>query len=143
MKITAIQTSPRQNANTALLLESLLERAKNDGADIELVHLNALDFRGCRSCLICKLNASPMLQNSECFMKDGLSPVLNRVKESDILLIASPVYFGSLSADCYAFLERLFFSANVYDENRSSLFPKRLPTGYILSIYRKNCSYRD
>ena len=54
MKVIAINGSPRKNWNTAKLLENALEGAKNKGADTELIHLYDLQYKGCRSCLVCK-----------------------------------------------------------------------------------------
>jgi len=134
MNVLAIQGSGRANGNTAILLEVALRKAAELGCNTELVHLSRISFRGCRSCFTCKLNVEPWNQNCTCALQDELTPVLERAKQADVLLIGAPVYFGSLSADVYAFLERLWFPANVYDVAHSSLWPRPTPTGFIVTM---------
>ena len=50
------------------------------------------------------------------------------------MLIASPIYYGSLSADTYAFLERFWFSASRYDAERPSKMKHPLPSGLIVTM---------
>jgi multimeric flavodoxin WrbA len=53
--VIAIYRSPRKTWNTARLLEHVLKGATSEGAEIELIHLYDLDFKGCTSCFMCKL----------------------------------------------------------------------------------------
>ncbi len=54
-QVIAINGSPRTTWNTATLLEHALEGAASEGAEIEIVHLYDLDYKGCTSCFSCKL----------------------------------------------------------------------------------------
>ena len=73
MKVIAINGSPRKNWNTDTLLKKTLEGAASVGAETEIVHLYDLTFRGCVSCLACKLQNGKSL--GRCVLKDDLSPV--------------------------------------------------------------------
>ena len=81
--VLAINGSPRRKGNTAELLGHALRGAADAGADTEIVHLYALDFKGCTSCFVCKRKDR---EHGICAMKDELSPVLERVKQVDAVL---------------------------------------------------------
>lgn len=134
MGVLAIQGSSRINGNSNVLLEAALSKASELGYTTELVHLSALSFRGCRSCFSCKLEQEPWNKNHACAIQDELTPLLQKAAHADALLIASPIYFGSLTADVHAFLERLWFSANVYDMAHSSLWSQPIPTGFFITM---------
>lgn len=134
MKISAVNGSPRKNGNDALLLKAALACAQEEGHKTELIQLSDIDYRGCRSCLACKLAKEPWLSEPDCAVKDGLTDILDRIRKSDIMLIASPIYYGSLSADTYAFLERFWFSASRYDAERPSKMKHPLPSGLIVTM---------
>ncbi|MBR3623606.1 MAG: flavodoxin family protein [Selenomonadaceae bacterium] len=130
-KVLAINGSPRRNCNTAKLLESALNGAKDAGAQTELVHLYGLNFKGCISCLYCKRKDK---EHGTCAMKDDLTPVLERIKEADALIFGSPIYFMNLSAGMIAFMERLFFSNYIYSDEIPTVFPKSLPNAFIYTM---------
>ncbi len=134
MKILAVNGSPRAEGNTANLLQTALRQAEQVGHATELVQLSALSYKGCSSCLVCKLDKMPWRESCDCAMQDGLTDVLRKAQQADCLLLGSPVYFGNVTALMLGFLERLWFPANVYDESHSSLWPKPTPTGFILTM---------
>lgn len=54
MKAIFINGSPRRNKNTAQMLESAMRGAQEAGAEVEMIHLYSLNFKGCMSCFLCK-----------------------------------------------------------------------------------------
>ena len=105
MKILAFNGSPRLKGNSATMLDSAISGAREDGADVELFNLYKMQFSGCISCFSCKRldKKRPIV----CAVKDDLRPVLEKVRDIDAILIATPVYYGSesaapapLSSDC-------------------------------------------
>ena len=90
--VIAINGSPRKTWNTATLLEHTIKGAESAGAKTEIVHLYDLDYKGCTSCFACKLNGGPSY--GKCAMKDGLTLVLERIRNADALILGSPVYLG-------------------------------------------------
>jgi len=94
-----------------------------------LVHLYDLDYKGCTSCFSCKLKDGKSY--GKCAMKDGLTPVLERIAGADALILGSPVYIGTATGEMRSFLERLIFPYLVYDGKGSTLFPKKIPTAFI------------
>jgi multimeric flavodoxin WrbA len=133
MKVIAFNGSPRKEKwNTVTLLNNALEGAASMGANTEMVHLYNLKFSGCISCFACK--KTDRNQDGICALKDDLTPVLDRVRDADALLIGTPVYYHAESAATRAFLERLFFPYNKYSKAFESLFPKKIKTGLIYTM---------
>lgn len=132
MKIIAINGSPRKKGNTATLLNKALEGAASYGAETEMIYLYDYNYKGCRSCFECKLiNGNSY---GQCCIHDEISPILNRIKNVDAIILGSPIYLGSITGEMKAFIERLFFPYLVYDKNYSSLFPKKISVGLIYTF---------
>ena len=140
-QVIAINGSPRKSWNTATLLEDALEGAKSHGADTELVHLYDLDYKGCTSCFACKLKGGKSY--GTCAMKDDLTPVLERIRNADALILGSPIYIGTATGGMRSFLERLIFPYLVYDAAHSSLFSKKMPTGVIYTMGADEARVRE
>jgi multimeric flavodoxin WrbA len=131
MKVIAINGSPRKKWNTAKMLESALGGCKDAGAETKMVHLIDLKFKGCTSCFGCKRLGGPSY--GKCAMRDELTAVLDDVWDADALIIGSPVYFGDVTADLRAFLERFWFSILMYNKEHMVRAPKSMPVKIILT----------
>ncbi len=124
-KIIIIDGGPRHNMNTAKMLQSFVGGAKSVGSDVEvkIVRLYDFDYKGCMSCLACKLKGKA---SNVCRFKDALTPVLEEIAQADGLVLGSPIYFGDVTGQMRSFLERLaspWLSYNDY----SMTAPKRIP----------------
>jgi len=102
MKIICLSGSPRKGGNSATVAARLMRKAAELGAEVETVYLNGLDYQGCQACYACK-NGSEI-----CVLKDDLAPVLEKVREADALVLASAVYYGDITAQLKAFIDRTF-----------------------------------
>jgi len=124
-KIIIIDGGPRKNMNTAKLLQSFAKGAKSAGNDVEVktIRLYDLDYKGCMSCMACKLKDKA--QNI-CRFKDALTPLLEEISQADGLVLGSPIYFGEVTGQMRAFLERLSFPWLSYNDY-SLTAPKRMP----------------
>ena len=132
VKVLSINGGPRKNWNTDTILQKALEGAKSVGAQTEAVHLYDLNFKGCTSCFACKRKNSKYV--GHCAMKDDLSGVLEKVLESDVLFLGSPIYFGNVTGLMRSFLERLLFSNLSYNEGHRSVYPGKLSSGFIYTM---------
>jgi multimeric flavodoxin WrbA len=132
VKVLAINGSPRTKCNTATLLSKVLEGAAAQGAEVELVHLYELNFKGCISCFACKLKNGESY--GRCAVEDELTPVLKKAAETDALVLGSPIYYGSVTGEMRSFMERLLFPYSVYNANRSTLFNRQIRTGLIYTM---------
>lgn len=121
MKIVAVLGSPRAKSNSTALTRKILQKAGELGAVTEEFILNKLEFKGCQGCETCKKKLD------RCVLKDDLAPVLEAVKEADAVVMASPNYFGEVSAQFKAFFDRTYsylnadFSSRV-QPGKSSVF---------------------
>ena len=124
-KIIIIDGGPRRNMNTAKLLQSFAEGTKSASKDIEVktVRLYDLDYKGCMSCMACKIKGKA--QNI-CRFKDALVSLLEEIAQADGLVLGSPIYFGEVTGQMRAFLERLTFPWLSYNDY-SLTAPKRMP----------------
>jgi multimeric flavodoxin WrbA len=133
MKVMAFNGTPRKKKwNTVTLLNNALQGAQSNGAETELVQLYDLKFSGCISCFSCKRLSRKV--DGVCSVQDDLTPVLDRVKEADALIIGTPVYYGAESAATRAFLERLCFPYLKYSKDGRSLFSRRINTAMIYTM---------
>ena len=79
MKTIIINAGPRKNWNTDLMLKEAQKGAGSAGAETEYIDLYDLDFKGCRSCLACKIKGA---ERNKCYWKDDLSPVIENDTQS-------------------------------------------------------------
>ncbi len=99
MKILGINGSPRKGGNTELLLGSFLEGASQAGALINKIILNNLKFVPCQEC-------GDLGRNPICIIQDDMQGVYAKVDDCDVLALAAPIFFGSLSAQSKMMIDR-------------------------------------
>ena len=133
MKVIAINGSPRKGWNTDILLKKSLDGAASVGAETEMVYLYDLKFRGCVSCLACKLQKEP--RPNRCILRDDMTAVLDRVHEADAVILGSPIYFSEITGEARSFLERFLFQYLNYDDYTKPLSPKKR----IGLVFTMNC----
>ncbi|MCX6672126.1 MAG: flavodoxin family protein [Euryarchaeota archaeon] len=97
MKIVGINGSPRKNGNTYFLLKKTLESSKIENKKIiHLVDYNILPCNACGKCW----------ETKKCPINDDLEKVISEIMNSDAIVIGSPVYYGTISAQLKAFIDR-------------------------------------
>jgi multimeric flavodoxin WrbA len=106
MKIVALLGSPRPKGNSALIARKFVDTAQEMGAAVEVYELNKMAFKGCQGCGSCKT------KTDYCVVEDDLTPVYDSIKTADVLVLASPVYFGDLSGQLKCWFDRTFAYAN-------------------------------
>ena len=137
MKAIFINGSPRKQWNTAKMLESAMNGAQEAGAEVELVHLYEIDFKGCKSCFACKIKNSKT--NGVCALKDDLRPILERCRQADVVVLGSPVYYSYPTGEIRSFMERLLFPIGTYLYEKGkhiTLRDKVIPSAMIFTM---NC----
>jgi hypothetical protein len=75
-----------------------------------------MDFQGCQGCMGCKT------KSEACILEDDLAAALAAVKAAEVLVLASPVYFGDLSGQLKCFFDRMYSYID-------AAFSSRLPAG--------------
>lgn len=99
MYILGINGSPRIGGNADLLLDKALEGAKEKGAKREKVILNNLKIAPCQEC-------EKVRNDGTCIVEDDFQALYGKVKKCDVLILASPIFFGSLSAQTKIMIDR-------------------------------------
>ena len=116
MRTIIINASPRKKWNTAEVLDAARKGAESVGSEVEYVNLYDLVFKGCRSCLVCKRKDKT---KGKCYWRDDLTPLIEKIFDSDALIIGSPIYFGQPTSEFRALVERLIFCIMSYDDGSS------------------------
>jgi multimeric flavodoxin WrbA len=98
-KILAIYGSPRRKGNTAALLKKAIEGARDSGADVEEIVLRDLKISPCLEIYGC-------LQAGECAIKDDFQLVRDKILHAQGLVLASPVFFYSVSSHTKILMDR-------------------------------------
>ncbi len=132
MKIHVLDGGPRKKWNTNRMCESFAEGARSKGAEVEIVRLFELDYRGCYSCFVCRRKGGESY--GRCGYPDKIRELLEQVALGDGVVFASPIYFGEITAQLRGFMERLCFPFQTYDEQYSQVTPKRLETAVIYTM---------
>ncbi len=99
LKILGLMGSPRPGGNTDILLDSLLLSAKEAGAAIEKVHLNALEMSPCIECGACN-------ETGVCVITDDMAPLYEKIAAADWVILASPIFFYNITSRTQALIER-------------------------------------
>lgn len=106
MNAIAVNGSPRPKGNTYTLLQTVLEELKKHGIQTHMIQAGARDIHGCIACGRCREG-----DNMQCaFDDDIVNESLHAIKEADILILGSPVYFGGVTAQMKAFIDRVGYA---------------------------------
>jgi multimeric flavodoxin WrbA len=102
MKVVAVLGSPRMDSNSAKLVEAVIQSLPATNLSVQKFVLNELKIRGCQGCFSCKG------KTEFCVLKDELTLVLSACVETDLLILASPIYIGEVTAQMKIFIDRTF-----------------------------------
>jgi len=100
VKVIGIVGSPRRGGNTDVLVEQVLAGARDHGLETEKVHLGELDVRPCRACFACA-------DTGRCVIEDDFQWLLEKVLVSSGIVLGSPMYVGTVTAQMKAFIDRV------------------------------------
>lgn len=133
-KIIAINAGPRKGWNTDQLINEAAKGAHEAGAEIEYIDLFKLEkYTGCVSCFGCKQAKT----YGKCICRDGLTDVLEKIRNADGLIIGSPNYLGNMTASFRALYERLVFQVLTYNKENPCCNQHMIPA---IVIMTSNCA---
>ena len=139
-RIVVVNAGPRKGWNTDILLSEAAKGAKEAGAEILRFDLYKLErYTGCISCFGCKREKF----KGHCICKDGLTPVLDAIRESDGLIIGSPNYLSNVTASFRALYERLIFQNLTYNRENPCCKEKDVPVLFIMTSNAPDTMYSD
>lgn len=104
MKQTAVLLgSPRRRGNSEILAEQAMEGIRAAGGSCEVFRLNDLKIRPCQACDYCRRDGS-----AHCAIHDDMDRIYTSLGPSDSILIASPIYMFTISAQVKLFMDRCY-----------------------------------
>ena len=139
-KIIVVNAGPRKGWNTDTLITEAAKGAESAGATVEKYDLFRLEkYTGCISCFGCKKEQN----KGRCVCQDGLTEVLDAIRESDGLIIGSPNYLSELTASFRALYERLVFQNLTYNMETPCCNQKQIPVLLIMTSNAPDTMYAN
>ncbi|MDD3137418.1 MAG: flavodoxin family protein [Lachnospiraceae bacterium] len=99
-KVLILSGSPRRNGNSDLLCDEFAKGANEGGNNVEKIFLRDKKVGYCTACYYCKSH------NGECAIKDDMAEIIDKLHSSDVIVLASPVYFYSIDAQMKTVIDR-------------------------------------
>lgn len=103
MNIVIINGSPRNEGNTGTVIRELIGQI-GDKNSVELIHIPEMDISFCNGCNYCQ-NSSEL---NNCREKDDFQEVVEKIKNADLTILASPLYIFGFTAQLKRFLDRMY-----------------------------------
>jgi multimeric flavodoxin WrbA len=100
-KILGVVGSPRRNGNTESLVDAILEGASSAGASSEKIRLSELAIGPCKACNGCQ-------RTGECVQKDDMASLVQLMKDNDVWILGTPVYWWGPTSQFKAFVDRWY-----------------------------------
>jgi multimeric flavodoxin WrbA len=101
MRVLGIVGSPRKNGNTEILMNEILKTTREAGCETEIFLMSEKEVAPCDACGSC-------FQVGSCVIQDDMQELYAMMQRADVIVFGSPVYFGSVSAQCKAIMDRMF-----------------------------------
>lgn len=116
-KVLVINGGGRPHGNTAQLINSFVKGVTEAGHKAEVISLVKNEVKPCLGCFVCQTG-------QPCVQKDSFNSMVPKIKEADLLVLASPLYYFAVNARIKAFIERLFSIESKYPRDKANKDPK-------------------
>lgn len=100
--ILILKGSPRENGNSSVLANVAAAGAGEAGAAVDVYSLHTMDIRPCDACDSC------METGGVCVVSDDMQTLYPKLQEADVILLASPIYWFTMSAQLKACIDRFY-----------------------------------
>ncbi len=100
-KVLILSGSPRKGGNSDLLCDEFAKGARKSGNEVEKIFVSEKQVAPCRACYYCTKH------DGECVIKDDMTDILAKIRQADTIVLSSPVYFYSISAQLKAVIDRI------------------------------------
>jgi multimeric flavodoxin WrbA len=124
MRILAVNGSPRgRRGNTYIMVEAFLEGAEEACAEVEHILLSKKTIKNCKGCFWCWIKTP-----GKCVIKDEMEPILEKLKQADVLVFATPLYVDNVTGLMKNFMDRILPLGEPYqvkDEKGECRHPAR------------------
>lgn len=102
-KIVILNGSPRKKGNTSALAAEFTKGAKEAGHTVTEFFLDSMDIHGCKGCF-----GGHSSRECPCVQKDDMMQIYPAVKECDVIVLATPLYYWNMSGQLRTAVDRLF-----------------------------------
>ena len=102
-RIVILNGSPRRNGNTSTLVKAFTEGAESAGNTVTEFFLDGMKIHGCKGCF-----GGHSSRECPCVQKDDMGKIYPAVKECDVIILASPLYYWNMSGQIRTAVDRLF-----------------------------------
>jgi len=104
-KIIIVTGSPHRQGNTNTVVSWVAEGAREHDAQVDVVDVTTLNYKvaGCTGCMGCKSK-----EGYSCIIQDDIAKLAGRLPEYDVVILSSPVYFFSWTAQLKILIDRMF-----------------------------------
>lgn len=99
IRVAAFCGSPRKNGNTESLLNEAIKGIEDSGLSVDTFYLNAMNIKACQDCGGCN-------ESGECIIRDDMDKIYDAIRNSHRIILASPVFFFSVSAQAKTMIDR-------------------------------------
>ena len=100
-KVLILEGSPRRNGSSAILSEEFARGAEEAGCSVEKIRVCGKKIGGCLGCNACYRNGG------ECVQKDDMAEIREKMLAADVIVLVSPIYFYSMTAQMKAVIDRM------------------------------------
>ncbi len=97
--VLIISASPRKGGNSETLCRQFAKGARDAGNQVEILRLAEMNIEYCSACYACK-------KLGHCVKKDDMETVLEKMRKSDVIVLATPVYFYTMNAQLKTMIDR-------------------------------------
>ncbi|MBQ4283990.1 MAG: flavodoxin family protein [Lachnospira sp.] len=110
MKVLLINGSPKKEGCTYTALKVVADELEKNGIEAEIFHVGSKAIKGCMGCGTCA-----KMGNHQCVVtEDSVNEAIVKLRESDGLVVGSPVHYAAASGDVTAFMDRVFYAGSPY-----------------------------
>ncbi len=106
MRILVLNGSPRSKGHTKQMIEAFQEGAEAVGHQVDVADVCRMKIGGCLACEYCHSKG-----NGICIQKDDMQAIYGLLKEAEMLVIASPIYYHGVSGQLKCVLDRFYSAA--------------------------------
>jgi Multimeric flavodoxin WrbA len=111
MKALLINGSPNEKGGTYTALSIIADSLKEEGIESEILQLPTNPIQGCIGCFACR-----SVEGARCTFEDDIvNVILEKMEQSDALVLGTPVYYASPNGHLLAALDRVFFAGSAGD----------------------------
>ena len=103
MKVLVLTGSARKAGGTAAMVTALARGAREAGHEVDVLDIARMDIHGCLGCEYCHTRG-----DGECVQRDDMDDVYPLWDAADVIVVASPVYYGSFSGQMHCLVHRTY-----------------------------------